>query len=169
MIELIIKSLWFILPAYVANGSAVILRGTTPIDQGMSFIDGKPLFGRGKTIKGFVYSVILGTSVGSFQAFISGDASLYLLGFLLSLGAMVGDVFGSFIKRRLNLKRGEAAPLLDQWDFIFGALFFAWIGSNVGILFPPIEVILTILVLTVFLHIVFNYIAYKVHLKKEPW
>ncbi|MCD6522937.1 MAG: CDP-2,3-bis-(O-geranylgeranyl)-sn-glycerol synthase [Candidatus Diapherotrites archaeon] len=167
--QLIANALWYILPAYVANGSAVILKGNTPIDQGIKFVDGRPLFGRGKTVKGFILSVILGTAIGAFQALVSNDASIYLLGFLLALGAMVGDTFGSFMKRRFNLKRGEAAPLLDQWDFIFGALFFNWIGTYVGIPFPEISIVLTVLVMTAFLHVLFNYAAFKLKLKKEPW
>ena len=114
MIELVSHAVWYILPAYVANGSAVILKGKTPIDQGVKFVDGRPLFGKGKTIKGFVFAALLGTSIGFLQAYLANDISFAYLGLLLSIGAMVGDTIGSFFKRRFNLKRGEAAPLSPQ-------------------------------------------------------
>ncbi len=41
-----------------------------------------------------------------------------LLGILLGLGAMLGDLGGSFIKRRFQLKRGALAPLLDQEEIV---------------------------------------------------
>ena len=66
--------------------------------------------------------------------------------FLSALGAMTGDAIGAFIKRRLNMKPGQAAPILDQWDFVFGALAFALIFS---LTIPSLEVITAILILTI--------------------
>jgi CDP-2,3-bis-(O-geranylgeranyl)-sn-glycerol synthase len=37
--------------------------------------------------------------------------------FLVALGAPLGDLIGSFLKRRLNLERGAPAPIIDQLDF----------------------------------------------------
>jgi len=78
------------------------------LDGGYLLPDGRPLFGRHKTIRGILAGMIAGGSVG------------LLLGFplWLSLGAglmsMLGDLFSSFMKRRLNFTSGEAVPGLDQ-------------------------------------------------------
>lgn len=177
--ELVCKAtqgLWYILPAYVANSSAVFARGKTPIDgNGNFFLDGKPLLGKGKTVEGFIFSVLVGTLIGAFQGYISQDFySMTVLGFMLSVGTMVGDAAGSFLKRRFDLKRGEAAPLLDQWDFLVGAFVFGYlsylflgVGRNLAL--PELTVVLIILVITPILHVLTNWIAYKISLKKEPW
>jgi len=46
--------------------------------------------------------------------------TLFLSGVLLSIGALVGDAAGSFIKRRLNISPGKHCMLLDQVDFVVG-------------------------------------------------
>lgn len=86
------------------------------------------------------------------------------LGFLLGLGAMVGDIAGSFIKRRYGIQRGKPAPLLDQEDFIIGSLFFAALLVAVN---PSWAVLL--LVITPLFHWVSNIAAYKLKVKDTPW
>ena len=41
---------------------------------------------------------------------------------MLAIGSLLGDLVGSFIKRRLDIGRGAKAPILDQYNFIGGAL-----------------------------------------------
>ncbi len=157
IINLILFSIYWILPAYVANGTPLIVGGGTPIDFGKKFFDGKPIFGKGKTIRGFVLGVVAGTIMG----FIEGGL---LLGFLLSIGALVGDLTGSFLKRRMGIKRGQHAWGMDQLGFVVGAIAFAALLS-----LPSVSVIITILILTPAIHISTNYCAYKLKLKKVPW
>ena len=64
LIQLAINSLIFIFPAYVANSSAVIFTGKTPIDGGRKWTDGKPLLGKGKTWRGLIMGIISGTFIG---------------------------------------------------------------------------------------------------------
>lgn len=85
------------------------------------------------------------------------------LGFLLGFGALLGDAFGSFIKRRLGIERGKPAPILDQLDFVAGALL---LGSIVTL--PPAEVILFVIIITIILHIFTNIIAYILKIK-DVW
>ena len=93
-----------------------------------------------------------------------------ILAFFLSIGAMTGDAFGSFLKRRFNIPSGAATPLLDQWDFVFGALGFAWVLSLFyGVMLPDSWQVLFILVFTAFLHVLFNAIAFKLKFKEVPW
>lgn len=172
MFEVLTLALWYILPAYVANGSAVIVHDHQPLDLGLKFFDGRPLLGKGKTIGGFLSGVIAGSVFGFIQAglvfYFSGflDFGIVFLAFVLSFGAMVGDSLGSFIKRRFDLKRGQAMPILDQWDFILGAFLFAFVF---GVSLPSLTEVLVILVVTPLLHIIANYIAFKCKLKGVPW
>ncbi|MBN3036822.1 MAG: CDP-2,3-bis-(O-geranylgeranyl)-sn-glycerol synthase [Candidatus Diapherotrites archaeon] len=171
MIEVIAGSLWFILPAYVSNASAVLFKGKTPIDGGIVFIDGRRLLGKGKTVKGFVLAVLAGVLVGVAQGWLESDLlPRVALAFLLGLGTMSGDAVGSFIKRRFDLKQGDAAPLLDQWGFVLFAMGFARLGA----LFLPVPsfdfiMALAVLVITPVLHVGSNIVAYKLGLKGVPW
>ena len=171
MLESLLTVLWYIIPAYVANGAAVFSNGRTPLDQNVKFFDGRRLLGKGKTIRGFIYAVVAGTAVGAVLGYVEGALfARALLAFVLSFGSMVGDSVGSFIKRRFDIKPGQAAPLLDQWDFVIFALAGHWLFVDViGIAFPNNTEILAILVMTALLHVVTNMAAYKLKLKKVPW
>jgi len=171
MLGLILNMLWYILPAYVANASAVLAKGRTPLDQNVKFIDGRRLLGKGKTVKGFAFAVLMGTAVGVILGYVEGDIyARTLLAFVLSFGAMAGDSAGSFIKRRFDIKSGQAAPLLDQWDFVLSALFFHWAFLPwIPLSLPSGTGILAILVITALLHVGANAIAYRLKLKKVPW
>lgn len=165
----ILYALYYILPAYCANASPVVFGGGKPIDLGRKFIDKKPIFGPHKTYRGFISGVLIGTAVGWIQENIAPLAGLprgsSFLGFLMSLGALIGDLFGSFLKRRLNLNPGEVLPVVDQLDFVLFALLFASLYGN-----PPSLIgIIAIIVLTIPIHLVTNLIAYLLRLKDNPW
>jgi CDP-2,3-bis-(O-geranylgeranyl)-sn-glycerol synthase len=176
MLELLILAFWYILPAYVANASATLSQGRTPIDLGIKFFDGRRLLGKGKTIRGFCIAVFFGFLVGVLQGIV--DVQLgkpiftqrIILSVVLGAGAMVGDAVGSFVKRRFDLPPGAAAPFLDQWDFVLGAFVFGWLATPfIDIPFPGLTTLLLILVMTTFLHVAANYMAYCLKLKKVPW
>ena len=63
--EVILQAFWLILPAYIANGSAVLVGGGTPIDFGKTWRDGKRILGDGKTWRGLFAGAILGM-IGGF-------------------------------------------------------------------------------------------------------
>lgn len=163
MIELIIKAIIYILPAYVANSSAVVFGGGPPIDRGKT-VRGKRVLGDGKTFRGIILGVFCGTIVGVFLGLIKGNMGLWLLGFLLSLGALTGDLVASFLKRRVGVERGAPVPVLDQIDFVIGAILFASLFKV-----PSREITLIILVLTPFLHFMTNLLAYQLGIKDNPW
>jgi CDP-2,3-bis-(O-geranylgeranyl)-sn-glycerol synthase len=165
VIEIIGSALWFILPAYFANATPVVLGGGPPLDGGKKFIDGRRIFGDGKTVRGFVAGLAAGTIIGMIQGIAKGPLSHYLsLGFLLALGALLGDLMGSFIKRRLGIERGGALPGLDQLGFVIIALLLA---SPVEV--PSWQVIVAIFLITPALHLATNFIAYKLGLKSRPY
>jgi CDP-2,3-bis-(O-geranylgeranyl)-sn-glycerol synthase len=98
----------------VANGAPVIAKRVLgdrlawPLDGEARFVDGKPLFGTSKTIRGIVLAV-LATSVAAPLLGLT-----LATGALIGLGAMGGDLLSSFIKRRLGLKPSSRATGLDQ-------------------------------------------------------
>jgi CDP-2,3-bis-(O-geranylgeranyl)-sn-glycerol synthase len=155
-IDTIASAIWFILPAYVANAAPVVLGGGPPLDMGKKFLDGRRIFGDGKTTRGFVGGIIAGTVIGLFQGI--------LLGFMLALGALLGDLVSSFIKRRIDIERGGAAPGLDQLSFVVVALLLA---SPVKV--PSWQVIVTLLIITPPIHLATNFIGYKLGFKSRPY
>lgn len=147
IIEIVVQALWVIFPAYVANGSAVLVGGGRPIDFGKNWRDGKRVFGDGKTWRG----LFVGTFVGMICGFGLSVASKYLevygydylglndfLGFPLMIpivfsvcfGALFGDIVESFFKRRFGKKRGEDWIPFDQLDFLFGVFFLSFVVSG---------------------------------------
>ena len=165
IIEIIGSALWFILPAYFANATPVVLGGGLPLDGWRRLGDGRRIFGDGKTVRGFVAGLVVGTIIGALQGVAKGSFSHYLsLGFLLALGALLGDLMGSFTKRRLGIERGGALPGLDQLGFVVIALLLA---SPVEV--PSWQVIAAILLITPALHLATNFIGYKMGLKSRPY
>jgi len=109
----------------VANGAPVVMkkilrnRLARPLDAGLLFIDGRPLFGPSKTLRGLTFSILLTTLA-------SGCIGLgFGFGALLGAAAMVGDLFSSFVKRRLNFAPSSMALGLDQIPESAGPLVLA--------------------------------------------
>jgi len=171
MLNAFISAIQLLLPAYLANGAPTLLINYRkhPLDFGKKLGKNR-IFGEGKTWEGIIFACII--------AFIAGLLVKHAYYFLnlpwisinpfgyafIGLGAMLGDLAGSFIKRRLNMKRGHNAGLLDMMDFMIGALIF------IRILTPySYWVLIYGLALTPIIHRLANIIGYKVGIKKEPW
>jgi len=162
-VEKAMEVLVFLLPPYVANATPVVTSKFYapghPIDMGKTFVDGRRLLGDNKTVEGFVSGVIAGSAVGALLS-AYGVHSLYP-SIVLSVGAMMGDCLGSFIKRRFGIEPGERALLLDEEPFIVVALAFY------SVLVRPLDTHTWLLsiILTFIFHIVTNKIAEIIHLK----
>lgn len=159
----LIDALVFIFPAYCANAVPVIFGGGRPLDGGRLFLDGKPTFGSHKTVRGFISGLVVGTLVGFGLSLLNIDYSV-LLGFAVSLGALLGDLAEAFMKRRLDLAPGASLPVADQLDFVVGALLFSLFVSP-----PPWQVTVVVFIVTPPLHLLTNLFAYRIGVKKEPW
>jgi hypothetical protein len=98
----------------LANGAPVVAkkvfgdRLSRALDNGARFLDGQPLFGASKTIRGIIFSVLV-TVVGGYVLGLRGKT-----GALIGSIAMSGDVFSSFLKRRMRLPVSSRAIGLDQ-------------------------------------------------------
>ena len=179
----ILGAIYFMLPAYVANLSGLAFGGGTPVDGGKECKDGRRLIGNGVTWKGLINGTILGTIVGAVLGIVGtfyGDLSVLtggiidlpvygsitgglILGFLMAFGALLGDLVGSFIKRRIGLQSGEPAPIMDQLDFVVGALILSLLVVKISW-----EFFIIVAVLTLILHLGSNMIAYLLGIK-DVW
>ncbi len=150
-----LEVLLYALPAYIANGAPTVFGGKIPIDLNKK-INGEPIFGKNKTWKGFAAGVIGGSLTGCivFNDVIYGT----LLGFL----AMIGDLIGSFLKRRLKIKPGKTFFPLDQTDFMLTSL----IGINLKYKLT-ISAVILLLVFTIAIHLLASAIGIKLKLKSS--
>ncbi|MET4177271.1 CDP-diglyceride synthetase [Bradyrhizobium sp. LA6.1] len=98
----------------LANGSPVVAKklfGSSfafSVDGGFLLFDGRPIFGGSKTVRGIVASIVVTTVGGIFVGL------GYELGALMAIVAMAGDLFSSFLKRRMNMPPNSQALGLDQ-------------------------------------------------------
>ncbi len=172
-----VKSLLIIFPAYAANGFPPLAGGKIPIDLKKKWFDNYRILGDGKTFEGFSFGLFAGFMIGALEAYLYPDLNSYAMqfgvklplinlfvGFMIALGALCGDLAGSFIKRRFGLKRGADVPLLDQWNFIIGAVLFSFWFTEI-----TIWMFLIMLTITPVVHRIANIIAHKIKVKKEPW
>ncbi|MBT3836337.1 CDP-archaeol synthase [Candidatus Woesearchaeota archaeon] len=171
MIELILKSLYFFLPAYFANMAPVFVKK-------IPFLD-RPIWtkklGTHKTWRGVVSAVVFGGFVFWLQkvAYVAGFRSLavidysdfsIVLGLLLGFGAIFGDAVKSYYKRIAEIKEGNPWPVFDQIDFVVGGLVFSWF-----VYVPQAEVALIVLVLSPLLHFLINYCGYLLGIRKVKY
>ena len=98
----------------VANGTPVIVKKLLnrdfdlALDGGLNFFDGRRLFGPSKTIRGVASAVLATILCAMLMEF------EWLIGAVIGSASMAGDLFSSFIKRRLNMPPSSMALGLDQ-------------------------------------------------------
>ncbi len=167
---IIVEALKFIFPAYCANGTPVLAGGGTKMDFGRNFVDGKRIFGNNKTFRGFFFGWGVGIGVGLIEGMVFGFNNFpVLFALLIPLGALLGDLTGAFIKRRLSIAPGGLLPIVDQIDFVVGAVVFSIPLALTGWEGIGWEVAVTVLLITPPIHLFTNFLAYKMKLKKHPW
>jgi CDP-2,3-bis-(O-geranylgeranyl)-sn-glycerol synthase len=141
MLHDVLEILYFVVPAYVANMSPVLVQTrfeglARPMDRGATF-RGKRVLGDHKTWRGLLSGIVTGVLAFELQkvAFEAGylrtlsavDYSTVglQLGILLGLGTGIGDAVKSFFKRQVNIAPGRSWLGFDQLDFLAGAALFA--------------------------------------------
>jgi CDP-2,3-bis-(O-geranylgeranyl)-sn-glycerol synthase len=162
-VQLIVDALKFMFPAYCANAVPVLAGGGFPLDFGKNFFDGRRLFGKNKTFRGFFAGLAAGTAAGLAESVVFGYPLLF--GLAVSAGALLGDLAGAFLKRRLNIPPGGLLPVVDQVDFTVGAILLSLLVPF-GLSW---ELVVTVLILTPPVHLLTNFAAYKLGLKDNPW
>lgn len=170
-ILLLLQAFWFIAPAYAANGFPPLMRGRVPLD-GRKMFRGHRLLGGGKTLEGLLGGIVFGVFIGSLQIYGQdylppelGLAKMtFPIVFLLTIGTMVGDIGGSFVKRRMGMKRGDRALFLDQLGFLLMAFLFVW-----PVHIPKLDIMVILVALTPIIHWLSNVFGYWIRVKRNPW
>jgi CDP-2,3-bis-(O-geranylgeranyl)-sn-glycerol synthase len=157
-------AIYIAIPSYVANSTPVLLGGGMPIDRGRKLVDGRPILGANKTMKGFAYGFLLGSMAALAEAILFRNYLLVLAGIVASLGALLGDLCGAFLKRRLDIPPGHPLPVVDQLDFILGALLL-----TSPVLDVTLGSILILVIATIPIHLFSNAAAYMLRLKRRLW
>ncbi len=174
MMDLIISSLYFAVPAYIANMCPVIF-GKLKFPFGYA-ISAK-LFGEHKTYRGF-YTGYIGALIAltiqfylaknnltnSYELLNYKEINIFLYALPFGLGAITGDLIKSFFKRRFKIQPGSPWVPFDQIDLIIGSYVFL-----LPFYILPWQNLLTLLIITPALHFLANLIAYFLNLKKVWW
>ncbi|MGH8534563.1 MAG: CDP-archaeol synthase [Gammaproteobacteria bacterium] len=147
----------------VANGAPIVARGlfserfNRPLDGGKTFTDGAPIFGSTKTVRGLLASLLMSAA----GAAALGLSASFGAGF--AAAAMLGDLFSSFIKRRIGVASSGPVTGLDQIpEALFPALA-ALHYLDLGAL--DVAIIVT---LFFFLDIAVSPVLYRLRIRKFP-
>lgn len=87
---------------------------------------GRPLIGKGRGLWGPAAALVIGALCGILQG--RGEEGL-----VLALGAHMGTVFNSLLKRALGVERGRDFPPLDHIDFALGACLCYHLEYGLGV------------------------------------
>jgi CDP-2,3-bis-(O-geranylgeranyl)-sn-glycerol synthase len=149
----------------------------TPVDGGATF-RGKPLLGKNKTWRGFLFGVAAGTLTAwvLYQLYVLNTESLpfirtdlymsvnpVLFGILSSIGALAGDAVESFAKRQLSIPSGSTWFPFDQLDYIAGGIVLTFWFAPL-----PFSLYLLAFVVAFLSHLGASYIGYSIGIKEKP-
>lgn len=161
--QLIYDAIWFILPLYISNMTPVFLKKLNFLKYPVDFnktLSGKRIFGHHKTWRGLIFGTLTGGIVSLLQ--LRG----IWIGIVMGLGGLIGDMIGSFIKRRMNIPEGGRLLLVDQIDFLIGSLIFCYIF---GFWTLGLNQTIFLLIATPVLSYICSWIGYKLKIKNVPW
>lgn len=179
----ILSCLYLFLPAYFVNMTPPLARKANlfnfldrDVDFGRKFL-GQPILGAHKSWRGVVLGILVGFLAALVQGCLYqfsaiqrislldyGQINIFLFGFLISTGAIFGDLLFAFIKRRLKMKPGARFLPWDQTNYVIGVAIFLTAIFKIEII-----VWITLFILTFILHIIFNRLGYHLKLHCAKW
>lgn len=166
----VLQLTYYFLPAYVANMMPVIGKDWM---RGLARPVSARWFGNHKTWRGIVLGVLGAIIIAFVQSrlvpyvgvlSIAPYRDWWLLGSLLGLGALLGDLMKSFFKRRLAIKPGASWVPFDQLDFVIGGL-----ALSSFVFFPGWTGVAVLVVVSFFLHIIVNHIGFALRMRATSW
>lgn len=184
MLQQLLFSFWFLLPAGLANAAPIfaarlpgVRRFNMPIDGGKTW-HGQEIFGSHKTWRGLISGLIVGVIIVWVQQlcaahfgwaqWLAGTVDYHTLptipfGLALGFGALGGDAIKSFFKRRVGVPSGKSWLPFDQLDYVIGA-------SLMSLLFVVLPWYMYVwLVLVWFtMHIAATYVGWLLRIRDEP-
>jgi CDP-2,3-bis-(O-geranylgeranyl)-sn-glycerol synthase len=128
------------------------------LDAGVSFFDGRPFFGKSKTVRGILLSILL-TTAGA--PILGMDLAI---GARVAIAAMAGDLLSSFLKRRLNLPSSSQAMGLDQVP----ESLFPMLACRASLSLTIADIALGVGVFFV-LELILSRLLFQAHLRDEPY
>lgn len=158
----------------------LLRRLKTPLDGGRSW-NGARLFGDNKTVRGALCMVggcvVAALALSAWPWWWDGlpgdlrDAGPLVVGLLVGLGVVLGELPNSFLKRRLGVAPGTqrggpagfALSALDQFDLALGvwvALLPVWV--------MPLGTLAVAIVAVTAVHLVLNVIGHRIGARAAP-
>ncbi|MEN9921328.1 MAG: CDP-archaeol synthase [Candidatus Parcubacteria bacterium] len=167
--QLLVEILTFAVPCWITNMSFQFIRAVKDrvpknhwvrkynVDNfDFIFIDGKPFVGSGIRISSIIPILILPSI---FNFFIPISYTYYAL---LTFSVFLGDLLGSFIKRRFDYPKGKFMPIIDHGDYIlFTGIFFILLDLL------SYKIFFITLFITYLIHPLTCYVGYQLGIKKE--
>ena len=167
---LLLQTFYFFLPAYIANMAPVIAKKLNlPFKKPIN----EKKLGKNKTYRGLIFGYLAALLtvylqkiylIESFDLINYSQENIFILSFLMTLGALGGDALKSYFKRKKGIQSGQPWFPFDQIDLILGAIICTLPFYKL----PLIETLL-ILIITPFLHFATNFISYKLKIKDVWW
>jgi CDP-diglyceride synthetase len=148
----------------LANGSPVVAklvlrhRFSLPVDGNRKFIDGRPLLGRAKTIRGILVAIMVTTASAPLIGLDLG------IGLTVSATAMAGDLLSSFCKRRLGLAPSSRATGLDQ----IPESLFPLLACRQALDLTVVDVVVVCAVFFVG-EVLLSRLLFRLHLRERPY
>lgn len=169
---------WYLLPMGFANTAPVLVRKqfrflATPVDH---LAGRRGFFGSHKTVRGLLAAVVFGlvgfwwqqlmsheTWARSLEFFSYQQTSVWF-GALAGLGAILGDLFRSALKRRAGIRPGGRFIPFDQTDYVLGGILF-----TLPFFQPSWTVVLGSLAVGFLLHALTSGIGWGLGMKRDRW
>jgi hypothetical protein len=148
----------------LANGTPVVAKKVFgqflvfPLDAGVAFFDGRPVFGPSKTIRGIIFSVLVTTASAPL---IGLD---WHVGMIAAAAAMAGDLCSSFVKRRLNFPPSSRALGFDQLPESLLPL----LACRAALSLTAADIVLGVGIFFIG-EVILSRILYRAHLRDEPY
>jgi CDP-2,3-bis-(O-geranylgeranyl)-sn-glycerol synthase len=148
----------------VANGTPIFAtrllgqRFSAPLDGGLKFADGRPLFGPSKTVRGLLLSLACTTLAALLLGF------EWITGAGLASASMFGDLLSSFIKRRLGLRAHSQALGLDQVPESLLPLLL--LQQHLGLGYDDVSIIVAAFIV---LELVLSRLLFRLHIRDRPY
>ena len=179
----LLSCFYFFLPAYFTNMTPPLIRRAgifnfldIPVDFNKKFL-GQPIFGKHKSWRGAILGILFGFLVALVQGCLYQfpavqkislldyyQINIFLFGFLISAGAVFGDLLFAFIKRRLKMEPGAKFIPWDQTNYVIGSAIFLTPFLKIEIM-----VWITLFIFTFLLHIIVNRLGYCLKLHRAKW
>lgn len=160
------QMLYLMIPAYCANMTPPFVRFWRGWNRPIS----ERWLGSHKTVVGAVSGVVVAVVVAFIQSRIHWSGSVVsderwpLIGLLLGVGAIGGDIVKSFVKRRRGVAPGGRWIPFDQLDFVIGALLL--VAPLLDLSWRDVALVGTISFVA---DIAVNQMSYRLGIRETAW